>query len=557
MNTLRRIKFSLAFLSALLTFSVVLAACSQGTGGSGTEPQNESEPSGNDTKNESASEEKRGSISILTRDIPDLDPSVGTITSNQWTKWIDENSPVDVKYVPVVGSEQEDKLNVMLASGSAPDLLSNLFNPAHRNDLYAQKQLLPIGSLIEEHSTTYKKMLEEYPVLRKLGTKDDGDLYEVGRIQQLFPELYLLVREDWLTKLNLQVPKTTDELLDAMRAFVRQDPDGNNTDDTLGINIGGIANINIEHMFESKPDDFNFIIENGKMVHGWDRRKAALEFKKTLFDEGLVDRDYLLDKGGNKAKEAWVTGKMGFYGTWQGNLNKEIESLLQNVPEAKVIAIPLPGSQFGNFAPALSAPAQMVAAVNRGAKDPEAVIKFIDFVSEESTQAVLSSGFEGVHYNLENGCPIPTDAEKNNKEIVGKVFSTFVSSGILFGGECAAEDKLDLTVPANKMIYDIRKTAKSIYVNPDIHPAEFTHNEWRPQVPADINLIINNTKQQINDMLSKAVVSGSDYTADQAMKDAMALWESSGGKKVDEWYRNWYEANKDSWPFNKDLYTGL
>jgi putative aldouronate transport system substrate-binding protein len=155
---------------------------------------------------------------------------------------------------------------------------------------------------------------------------------------------------------------------------------------------------------------------------------------------------------------------------------------------------------------------------------------------------------------MENGCPMPIDSEKNKKELVGAYSSAFVSSGILYGDGCASEDRYDLSKPSEKMAHDIIKEGKKIYVNPDTPPAEFTHNEWRPQLSADLNLIINTTKQQIKDAFDKAVVSGADYTIEQALEDAKAVWEQGGGKQVDEWYKNWYAENKDSWPMNKDLY---
>lgn len=541
MVSLKRNKWIWAAVTAAVAASA-LAGCAGGDSKNTATPEATKQP------------EKRGSVSLLTKDIADIDPAIGTANNNIWTKWINENGPSDVTFVPFSGNMKE-KVNLMFASGSAPDIIANLFDPSLRNDLYAQKQLLPLDDLINKSSTEYKKMLEDYPVLKKLGTKEDGKLYEIGRIQQLMPELYLLVRADWLKKLNLQAPKTADEMLAVMKAFVEQDPDANGKKDTYGINLSGIADTDIEHMFQSKPGDINFVVVNGQMVNGWEQKKAATEFKKKMFDQGLIQSDYLLDQGGNKAKEAWVTGKMGFFGTWRGNMQAEIETLKKNVPDAEVVAIPFPKTQYGQFSPALSAPAQMSTALSRGTKDPEAAIKLIDFMYKKTTQMTMGYGTEGTHYKVDNGCPAVIDAAKNKKEIVGRLIDNYVSKGILFGNKCGEETLMNKDNPAQKMVADIYTTGKKIYLDPNIPPAEFTHNEWRPQYPSDLNLIVNNTKKQITDIFSKSVVSGAAYTPDQALKDAMDVWEKAGGKKVDDWYKDWYQKNKDTWPMNKDIYT--
>lgn len=86
---------------------------------------------------------------------------------------------------------------------------------------------MPIDEMVDKYSTTYKQILEKYPLLRKIGTKEDGKLYEIGRLNVVAPHHRLLIREDWLQKLNLQVPTTTEELYNVANAFVNQDPDGN------------------------------------------------------------------------------------------------------------------------------------------------------------------------------------------------------------------------------------------------------------------------------------------------------------------------------------------
>ncbi|RAV05037.1 hypothetical protein [Paenibacillus sp. YN15] len=54
---------------------------------------------------------------------------------------------------------------------------------------------------------------------------------------------------------------------------------------------------------------------------------------------------------------------------------------------------------------------------------------------------------------------------------------------------------------------------------------------------------------------NKAIVSGSSYTVDQAISEAQSSWSKTGGKALEDWYKKWYQENKDKWVFSKDIYS--
>jgi putative aldouronate transport system substrate-binding protein len=271
-------------LTALLAAASLLAGCSSG----------DKSKASSETEDSS----KRGSITATLYDRGKVPPEAGTIDNNIWTKWMNEKGPVDVKFVPFPRFEQVQKLNLLFASGDAPDLILE-YDGGFFNQLYAQKQLLPLDDLIAVHSTSYKELTVKYPQLLTLGQKDDGKTYNFGRILGAKNNDYILVRKDWLTKLQLEAPKTVDELFQAAKAFRENDPDGNGQKDTFGMNIGGAS---AESVVNSMFNNASRFVKDGKLVNPniGEQAKAAVQFQKDLFDAGIIDKDFLTDKNGEK-----------------------------------------------------------------------------------------------------------------------------------------------------------------------------------------------------------------------------------------------------------------
>ena len=546
-------------LSLVIAVALAVAGCGGGTGSGGSSGSpSASSPNGSAPGTQTASAEpaKRGRISASVYDRGTVPAEEGTMTDNRWTKWINEQGPADVEFVSVPRFESLQKFNVLLASGKAPDLLFE-YDTAFHGQLYNQKQLMPLDDLIEQYSTVYKQRLEQYPALKKAGMMADGKLYAVGRPLALNPQHYLFIRNDWLKKLNLQAPKTPEELLAVAKAFTEQDPDGNGKADTQGIGLSFVAGIILNHMFGSGftlfgTDQVPWILnDKDEVVHDWDRMQAAIAFQKQIYDAGVADKDFVTDKNGEKQKQAWITGKLGIYGG-NGADVKVYETLKANVPEADVVPIALPKTAFGGFSPLLTTPVQVTAVVNASAKDPEAVIKTIDFMSTEEYATTIEYGFDGVHSKYApEGCPVEIDPEKNKAE---RNYNRDLNMLAALDGPCYQLANKPNPTPAQQDMIRIVDMAREAYMNPEAPMVGITQRNYLPLLPQDLQTINTNANKTILDMAMKTIVSGSSYPVDKFMGDAKSAWEKAGGEKVDAFYADWYKNNKDNAILMDDIY---
>ncbi|MDR6549042.1 extracellular solute-binding protein [Paenibacillus qinlingensis] len=539
---------------ALASISL-LAACGKEEDSKGTEASTSTS-----STQASKAPEKRGKMTTSIYDRGNMVPEEGTLDKNRWTEWINKNSPVDVTFMPIPRTKPEDKLNVLFASGEAPDLIQD-YDMKNRSSWYESKQLLPLDDLIAKNSVEFKALLERNPLLKKFGTRSDGKLYDIAVLGKLEVNWVFMVRTDWLKKLGLEAPKTTDELFAVAKAFTEKDPDGNGKNDTYGLTLGGGYNQKVIDFMFGVPVFSNYNSKDGNLQYSWENQQASLTFKKKLFQENAIDKDFAADTTGDKAKRDFLNGKLGFY---TGGVPSaiEMETLLKNDPNAVVTPILLPKSSFGQFSPPVTSPVQNAAVVNAKAKDPVAVIKYLDFLTKESTQKALKWGIEGEHYKLDaKGCPQITDPDKIKKERSYAGDYGMIMSTIPGMPTCDTRiDSLSDSVPAQKELKRIIIEARKLYLAPERPVAGFLLEV--PSVPKDLDMIVQSvpniqsaaSKTGAPDEFVKAIVTPS-ISAEQAIKTSQDIWNKAGGPKVDEWFQNWYKTNKDKAILVTDIYT--
>ncbi|NOU67432.1 extracellular solute-binding protein [Paenibacillus sp. LMG 31461] len=500
---------------------------------------------------------KRGDVTSTMYDRGGVPAAEGNYEENRWTKYINQNGPANVKFVPVLRSDSVKKLNVLFASGSAPDII-NEYNTPFRGSLYDQKQLMPIDNILK-FMPEYTKLLEKYPQLKKAGTKPDGKIYEIGKVKEAVPAHILLIRSDWLKKLNLSMPTTTEEMLAVAKAFAEQDPDGNGKKDTYGMNMSTYSEQAINEMFgeNSSSTLLAWDIKDGKVVRAWDKELASLAYKQKLYEGGIIDKDYINDKDGAKAKQDFLNGKIGIYvkftGGWNEFVLSDMATLKKNVPTAEIAPLGYPKSPLGTFTGGIDNPVQMTTVVNAKAKDPEAVGRYLDFMMKPETAGKIFNGDEGVHWKKgPNGCPQPIDVAKNKNEVVwagdydmfyslGQDKCSFVLSGV------------NPEIPEQKVAYDMYKEVQKLYYDPARQYPAIANGDHMPVYPADLQVINTTILKEKGDLFVKAILSGAKYTPEQAIKDSQAAWTKAGGQQLEDYMNKWYQENKSTAFLAKDL----
>ncbi|QOV18694.1 hypothetical protein INP51_11855 [Blautia liquoris] len=301
-----------------------------------------------------------------------------SINENRWTDALKRMYNIDVKYNwQAQDADYTQKLRLDMTSGELPDV----FLVREQNDLIqmAEQGLIwDMTDIIDQYASDYDKQVwasDQNGAMTK--ATHEGNVYGVPSVQSATDAVpYIWIRDDWMQKLNLEYPKTLDELEKVMDAFVSEDPDGNGQDDTWGISMNNNIVESLRGIFAafgSYPDDW--YSKDDKLVNGMvaDTTKEALEYIATLYKKKYLNPEFVAQDA-TKANEAVLNNQVGilFGGHWFGHTAGDLHEIN---PDAAWKCIKLPSHDGDPVKSILRPVAQGWIVVNKKFSHPEIALK--------------------------------------------------------------------------------------------------------------------------------------------------------------------------------------
>ena len=220
------LKKLLSLMLAVLMVLTVFAGCSRENV---SEPE-ESEKSGASSKEEKSEAETQSAvseepipISIYCADFVSLQYPMSMETPNiaAIAQIFLEEYNAQISLEPVLADRMEELVNTRLAGGDKlPDIISYGFSQERLVDLYKTGTIIRLNDLISEYAPDIeRKMVEDNPYMTMLNSDNDGNILKVspyqGNIQHQLQTID--INYTWLKKLGLELPRTTDELYEALK----------------------------------------------------------------------------------------------------------------------------------------------------------------------------------------------------------------------------------------------------------------------------------------------------------------------------------------------------
>lgn len=543
------------------TMAVTLAAC--GDEAATTQPSDNGTTQSTENKEPEKSEEptselvdgKFAETRQITVEIYDRGNDGGSDPeNNMYTEYIKkgmlEEHNVEVTFKKVPRWTEVDDINNLLAAGEAPDICVTYSYPTILT--YASMGgVIDLSSYVDDYKDELPNMWNWLGETNIYWDKDPqtGTLWAIEGKRAEQQRIVTFVRQDWLDKLNMKAPTTTQEFEDMLIAF------RDNAETLLGADaskmipfstsydIGWRAANLIESFVDPDITDKEFYI------HGFDDRmvtqtstKEAIRLLNKWYNAGLMWKDFALYGSGDTTEDSYM--KAGYVGAfthnWDYPFRNGEDSINSNLKrqvgeDAKFVAVDCFTNSEGKHAKWMySSAGDRKIFFPTTNDEPLASMLYIDFISKPETIAYLQMGDEGVtHTVLESGAIQLQAATGDAIQNSGKnIDYTITCNGTNYGdAELATKS---ITYGYSGIDPELVAQADKVARNDGISPKNVNVGEIEAE--AGVGDTLSAKRDQIYD--NAVVASEADFDAvwDQFMADYL----SAGGQAImDERAEKW------------------
>ncbi|MCX7711778.1 MAG: extracellular solute-binding protein [Clostridia bacterium] len=523
----------------ILSVALAIAMSTSALAGCGSgDKKAQSDPKAQETKSEQKVEKKKDPVTLTVEvfDRANAPKDGGTCDNNFMTKWINDKfgAPrnVTVKYVPVPRAQEVEKLNVLLASGNAPDICFT-----YQRDLFlTYSKQGGLTDVTELYNKT--KYLKDF-----LGNVNDSCKYEgkylaVAAKRSMTGANTTFIRKDWLEKLNMPVPTNVDEFYQTLKAFKEKNPGKVDTVVPFGLSqatpgdyINQFGAIQLIWSFVKGASDEDLKTLPHLMLPGW---KDGVRFVNKLYNEGLIDKEFALDQNQTKLKAQFTTGKLGvltdgYDFIYSKNKGELIDALIKNVPDAKVEAVEIFKNSEGKYPKYVNGANGLYLLIPKTSKNAAVAIEYLDWMCDPEVGKVLNWGIENEHYKIENGIPVTINPDKVKKELWN-----FGDLALMYNGPFAPEKeqfyKILAAQTANyrnwgeEVVKSLKMSEKDGFIDFAVSPP------FERAIAASTKYQGNLTKMYIDGMAKCIMAKPADF--DKTYDALLAEYLKNGGQEV-------------------------
>lgn len=327
-------------------------------------------------------------------------PENDTYTDNAYTRYI--KSVINVQNVDVFeanDSQYDTNVSMVISMGSLPDIMV----VSSQDEV---EQLVEAG-LIEDLTESYnncisdriRKMYESYGDSLKDMVTYDGKIMALPETNITDGPNLVWLRKDWMDKLGLSEPHTIDDVVNIVKHFISEDPENNGVDasgkpNTVGLavdtDVTGECGYSSEFLldiifacFGAYPKQW-IMNDDGEIVYGsvTDEAKEALSYINNLYNQGVIDNDFLLRTSTNIC-ELIENGLCGsFFGPWWAPNNPLANAVSRN-PDADWQPYLIATDSDGTTSYHSQNPCYKYVVVRKGYEHPEIAAKMISVMFDK------------------------------------------------------------------------------------------------------------------------------------------------------------------------------
>ena len=353
---------------------------------------------------------------------------------------------IEIEPFPVTWGDYGEKIKLWAASNKLPDMtayeagFTTMFD-----DWTTQGIVRALPSDLSKYPNVASQVYSDYgfKVNKNYDENKDATFYAVPRPQALDNTEFVVsngiaVRKDWMTAVGVtEVPDTIDGLIDLLKKFQTEDPDGNGINDTIGLT--GYTYSWMSALFQREcpeaVNDFRWMYaEDGSLIPAYIQRKSltasawmsedflkAMKDMKKVYDAGVMDPDYIILKG-EEGRDKFITGKAGAYahaGPGLGAVANLQSRFVNTYPDKNIedliTFLPLLASDEGKIEYVTDQLCWSETYLSSSVSDAKAerCMALLDFILSDEGYDLLQLGFEGEDYTKDSSGNITIIEQKD------------------------------------------------------------------------------------------------------------------------------------------------
>lgn len=377
--------------------------------------------------------------------------------------------------------------------------------------------------------------LEQFPNLWHLNKSILDQSAVDGHVYGLYTERPssrqgIIIRQDWLDRLQLEPPKTIDELYNVLRQFTYSDPDHDGIDDTFGL---ADRNDLVFGAFKTLGSYFgtpnNWQLKDGAFIPEFETQPYVdtMNFMQKLYKEKLINPDFSVTSK-DMQRNLIITGKAGVYIGSMLDVQRLYKETKAADPNAKFTIINRIEGPTGYHIWSIPNYNGLYLFSKKAIKTEEelkAALAFYDRSMEKDVANMMLYGLEGKHYEERDGkAYLPEETSQLRISEVNALYSLMIAD-LSNPNVMPAAQKEPLTELAERLTKD---NEKFLVKDPAVSLRSSTYDEQGQE----LNAIVSDATY--NYILGLMDLSG--------FRKEIERWKQSGGSKVMQELKTGYEG---------------
>lgn len=361
-------------------------------------------------------------FTLWTSNSPDLSEIISDLNDYLVFEQLEKVTDVRWDCTPVSFFSAQEQFQLMVASQTYTDVVCRALDEMTGytggiDQAIEEEFLIDHSTLIEENMPNLLDWFDQYPELKKQMTSLEGN---IGGFPKIYKEPSDItsgacVRLDWLEELNLEAPKTYDELHDVLEQFrdkkgateplVLTAQTGAQSDMLNGYNISAnFYQVDGEVRFGAMQPEFKDYLT---MMNQWYQEKLVSDSFLSSTTDVLMDFDSIL--GGNT-------------GVWCGTGVQSITQLLsmaeESQPDMRITGLTnvTEDGQTAHIGEESHILDSVMWSVTTECEDPATIARYIDYIYSDEGLLLANYGVEGETFEYVDGEPKLTELVTNNPD---------------------------------------------------------------------------------------------------------------------------------------------